>query len=105
MLRFILRHDEGRAVFSRAAYLARDGGDDVLGRAVVDILGGVEAQPVEMELVYPLGGIGKHPYPHRCAVRAVEVDGGTPVGGVALAEEIGRITRQVIAVGAAVVFV
>ena len=40
----------------------------------MDRLRGVEAQPVEVELVDPVGGVGDEELAHRPGVRPVEID-------------------------------
>src|SRR4051794_1613704 len=48
--------------------------DDVLRRVVVDGLGGVEPQAVDVELVHPVPGVGDEELADRARLRAVEVE-------------------------------
>ena len=65
-----------------------DGRQDVLGRGVEDLLGGVEAQAVEVELLDPVAGVGQEELAHRAGVGAVEVDGLAPLVLVAVGEVV-----------------
>src|SRR5262245_19005956 len=56
-----------------------------------------------MKLVDPVPGVGQHELPDRSGLRPVEVQGRPPLGGVAIGEVIGRVSREVVAVGAQVV--
>jgi hypothetical protein len=74
-----------------------DRGDDVLGRAVVDLLRGVEAQAVEVKFVDPVGRVADEELAHRRGVGTVEVDRVAPFVVVAIGEVGRRERSQVIA--------
>jgi hypothetical protein len=103
LLRFVLADDEGRAAFRRFPYAPADGGEDVLLGRVDYLLRRVEPQPVEMELVNPVAGVGDEELTHRSSVRAVEIDRFAPLVLVAVGEVLLGEALQVISVGAEMV--
>jgi len=77
-LRLIFGHDEQRAV---PASLPRGGyqfGQNVAVRLVDDRLRGIKAQPIEMEFVDPVTGIGPKELPNRTGVLSIRVNGPAP---------------------------
>ena len=52
VLRFVLGDDQNAAPAGRCARLGGQLGDDIARRVVEDLLGGVEAQPVEMKFTH-----------------------------------------------------
>ena len=69
----------------------------------MDVLGGIEAQAIQMEVADPIGGVGAKELADRPAIRAIEIDGGTPIGVPFFRKISRRILRQVVAIGAQVV--
>jgi hypothetical protein len=85
---------------------ARNGGTDParkltkeMARTIVDErVRSVETEPVDVVLVYPVQRILDEEGAHHVAVLAVEIDGGTPWGVVALGKIVGAERTQVGAV-------
>src|SRR5207253_1769088 len=53
---------------------------------VIDVLGSIQAQAVQVEFFYPVSGIGKEIFAYRPGIFPIEVDCFTPVCFVAAAE-------------------
>jgi hypothetical protein len=64
VLPFIFGDNQDRPVRCGGTRRADDLGKNVLFRGVVDVLRRVETQAVEVELVDPIGGIGRDKLPH-----------------------------------------
>src|SRR5205085_5858384 len=88
LLRFVLGDDQGRALAAGGTYPAADGLQQMLaeGAVVVNALGGVETQAIEVQLVDPVAGVLDEVFPHRSGALAVEVERVTPFVGVLLRE-------------------
>src|ERR1035441_3250460 len=52
---------------------------DVFGRIILDRLGGIEAQTIQVKFINPVDGIRLVEVTHRAAVLAVEVDSIAPI--------------------------
>jgi hypothetical protein len=76
---------------------------DVSRRGVVDRLGGIETQPVDVELVDPVRGVRQEELADGAGVVAVEVDGLAPLVRVAIREVVRRVRLEIVAVRAQVV--
>ena len=84
-LRLVLAHDQDLPPAGGLARAAGELGQDVLALAeVVDVLGGVDPEPVDVELVDPVAAVRDHELAHRGRALLVEVEGLAPVGDVAL---------------------
>ena len=57
VLRLVLGDQENRSATGARPRAARDRRQHVLGRVVVDVLRGVQPEPVEVELVDPVAGV------------------------------------------------
>src|SRR5262249_60386094 len=82
----------------RLAYATADRREDVVVGGVVNRLGRVQAQAVEVELVDPIPGVGDEKLAHGTGLGAVEVEGVAPLVGVAGVVVVGRelpMTRPV----------
>ena len=90
-LGLVLAHDEDPAGCRGLAGAAGELGQDVLVALaeVVDVLGGVDPEAVDVELVDPVDTVRDDEFAHRPAVRAVEVQRLAPVGAVAVGEVVG----------------
>ena len=75
----------------------------MVGTVVEDVLRRIDTQAVDVELVDPVGGVGKDELAHRPGVLAVEVQRLAPLGLVPLREIVLRERFEVVAVGAEVV--
>ena len=105
VLRFVLAHDQDRALSGCAGRGPGGAGQrrhQVVLRFVVDGLGGVQPQPVQVELPDPVGGVVDGQRAGALGVQPVVVDGlpplGLPVGEVVLREPV-----EVVPVGPEVV--
>src|SRR5215831_8567822 len=98
LLRLILRDEENRASASSFAHLPGDGGEDVVGGGIIDVLGGIEAQAIEMELVDPIRGVGDEELTDRTGERAVEVDRLAPIRGIAVREILCRVLFEIVSI-------
>src|SRR5579864_4176891 len=74
ILGFVFGDDKGRAARSGAAHRPNKSGVDVLGGSVEDLLGSIEAQAVQVELIDPIRGVGAEKFPHGTGILAVKVD-------------------------------
>ena len=72
-------------------------------RIVLDRVDGVEAQSVEMKFLDPIFGVLDEEVAHRARIRSVELDRVAPGGFMPAGEEIGRIERQKVPLGAEVI--
>src|SRR5262249_1504585 len=84
MLWFVLGHEEGGATMSRVRHPAGYGCENMVCRGVVDVLGSVQAQAVEVKFLDPVAGIGKKKLAYRPGMLVCIVNGLTPVRGVAI---------------------
>jgi len=64
----------------------------------MNVLGGVETEPIEMKFIDPVAGVGDEELTDRPGVLAVKVDRIAPIVFVALGEIIFGINPQVISV-------
>ena len=103
VLRLVLGDDDHRSRRRRLAGDPRQRGEDVLGRDVVDLLRGVDAEAVEVELAHPVGDVRQHQLAQALAVRVVEVERLAPLVRVPAAGVPARELRQVVAGRAEVV--
>ena len=103
LLRLVLGDQERRALAARLAHAPRDRRHQMFGRGVVDLLGRVQAQAVEVEFVDPVGGVLDEQLARRAGVVAVEVQRRAPLVRVAIGEVVGREAREIVPVGADVV--
>ena len=71
--------------------------------AVINLLGGVETQPIKMEFAYPVSRIGQEVLSNGTTIGAIEVDGGTPFAVVSVGKVILRKLPEVISIRAKVV--
>jgi hypothetical protein len=100
----VLEHEVDVAVVARArGDGARDLGHDVRRGIVGDGVDRIHAQPVEVELLDPVERVVDEEGAHVLRALAVEVDRRTPRGLVRGVEELGRIEREVVALGPEVV--
>ena len=74
VLRLVLGDDDHRSRRRRLAGDPRQRRQDVLGRDVEDLLRGVDAEAVDVELAHPVGDVRQHQLAHALAVRVVEVE-------------------------------
>lgn len=88
LLRFVLAHHQCRASARRRPDTAHDRRKDMVGRAVEDLLRGVEPQAVEVEFIDPVAGVGEKKFAHRAGVPAVEIDGLAPLVLVTVREVV-----------------
>lgn len=89
VLRLVLRHEQDGAAAGRRARRGRELREDVTRRGVVNGLRCVEAQAVEMELPYPVTGVGRVELAHGRRVGPIEVDGLAPLVRIAAGEVVG----------------
>jgi hypothetical protein len=100
----LLQHAVHVAFAARAgADRARDRLDDVGPAGIANRLHGVEAQPVEVDLLEPVQRVVDEAVAHGVRLRTVEVDGRAPRRAAPPAEERRRVAGQVTAVRAEVV--
>ena len=90
VLRLVLGDEQRGPTARRFAYATADRREDVVVGGVVNRLGRVEAQAVEVELVDPVSGVGDEELAHGTRIGAVEVEGVAPLVGVAGAVVVGR---------------
>ncbi len=103
LLRLVLADDQRPAPPRGLAHPAGDRRQDVLaGRLVVRVLRRVDPQPIDMELLDPVGHVAQDELADRPRVLAVEVELLAPVVLVAVGEVEGRELPQEVAVGAEV---
>ena len=98
VLRLVLGDDDRAAAARRRADAPADLRQEVRRGVVVDGVGGVEPQPVELVLVDPVAGVGQEELADPTAARAVEIDRLAPVGLVSIGEVGVRELRQVVSV-------
>ena len=100
----VLQHDVHGARASRAlAERVRDLGDDVGDAVVDDRVDGVEAQPVEPELLDPVQRVVHEEIAHRPRVTSVEIDRRPPWRRTVAVEEPRRVGVEVVSLRAEVV--
>ena len=102
-LLFILAHEQDPALACRRTSLARDRGENMVGRLVVDILRCVEPQPVELILLDPVRDVRQYELAYRAGVLAIEIERRSPVGLIAVCEVVGRELGQIVPVWAEMV--
>src|ERR1700721_1343962 len=73
------------------------------GTCVVNVLGGIEPQPIQMEFPDPVCGVRQIKLTNRPAVHAIEVDGVAPIGRVLQTEIIVAEFPQIVSVRTQVV--
>src|SRR5688572_15915777 len=78
VLRLVLGDDEQTTRMRDCTGMPRQFVDDVLGRAIVDRVDGIEAEAVEMVLVDPVPHVGAHECPHRLGMLTVKVEAASP---------------------------
>ena len=79
VLRLVLT-DNPRAPLSGAlANRLGDLGEDMRPARILDGLGGVQPQPIEVKFLDPVAGVGQHVVAHAGRARPVEVDAPAPV--------------------------
>ena len=103
VLRFVLPNQDDVALAGRVPCRLGDLAENMRFGVVVDILGCIEAQAVQVELADPVRGIFEEVLPDRGGVFAVEVDSFAPIGHVLFAEVRFGELGQVVAVGSDVV--
>ena len=77
--------------------------EDVGAAVVLDRVDGVEPEPVEMEGLDPVFGVLDDESAHRSGIRPVEIDRVAPRRAMAAGEEVRRVGREVIPLGAEMV--
>src|SRR6185503_10047857 len=87
ILGFVLGHDVEPAWCARFAAAPRELVDEVLGRAVDDRVGGIEAKPVEVVVEEPVENVRAHELTHGRRIRPIEVEAAAPV--TVVAREVG----------------
>src|SRR5262249_8107517 len=70
----------------------------MLGRLIIDILGGVKPQAVEMEFCNPVTGISKKELAHWPGILAIEVQCRSPLSGVTVSKIISGKPLEIIAI-------
>src|SRR5215470_2457372 len=70
----------------------------MLGRLIIDILGGVKSQAVEVEFCNPVTGISKKELTHWPGILAIEVERLSPLSGVTVSEIIVGKLLEIIAI-------
>ncbi len=103
VLRLVLGDEEHRSPAGARPRPARDRRQHVLRGIVVDVLRGVQPEPVQVKLVDPVAGVRDEELADRPGALAVEVDRRAPVRPVTGGEVSGSVLAQVVAVGAEVV--
>src|SRR5438105_12967529 len=79
LLWLILADENNGALTGCLPYLARYRRENVIGGFVVNVLRGIQSQPIQMKLANPVTRVGDEELPHRPAVLVIEVDRFTPV--------------------------
>ena len=103
LLGLVLGDDVGPPSAGGRAHPASDRRQDVVVGGVEHLLGGVEAEAVEVELLDPVAGVLDEELARRGGVVPVEVDGVAPLVLVAIGEVVGRKAPQVVLVRSDVV--
>src|SRR5208337_2827309 len=88
VLRLVLGDKQDASLSARGAGVAADLCQDVLGRAIVDRVGRVEPQTVEMVLRNPVPGVGDEVLADRSTVGAIEVQRISPIIAAALLVQV-----------------
>src|SRR5215475_2403345 len=79
VLLFVFGDQEDGPLSGGASCFARDVAKDVVGRIVEHLLGGIEPQAVQMELLDPVAGVGDEKLANGLGAGPVEVDGLAPL--------------------------
>src|SRR5271157_2040916 len=79
-LSLVFADDQHTTAPGRRADRPHDRPEDVVGTVVEDVLRRIDTQAVDVELVDPVGGVGKDELAHRPGVLAVEVQRLAPLG-------------------------
>ncbi len=103
LLRLVLRNEQDVAIRRRLARPTPDAREHVLLRVVSDVLGGVEAQAVEVVFGDPVSGVRDDEFADRSTIVAIVVHAVTPVGVMALREIVAGERGEVVSVRAQVV--
>ena len=103
LLGLVLRDEVGPSPPGGRADPTTDRRQDVIVGGVEHLLGGVEAEAVEVKLLDPVAGVLDEELARGGGVVPVEVDGVAPFVLVAVGEVTGRKTAQVVFVGSDVV--
>ena len=88
-MRLVLRYQQGGTAAGGLVHAPRDGREDMIGRSVIDVLRGIEAQTIQVIFINPVAGIGNDELTDRPRIRAVVIDWLAPVGLVAVGEVVG----------------
>src|SRR5436190_1336150 len=89
LLRFVFGNKESRATAGRVTDAACNRRQNVILGSIKNLLRGVEAQTVEMKLVYPVTGVRDEELADWTAVVSIEIDGLAPFVNVTIGEIIG----------------
>src|SRR5215216_1310923 len=103
MLWFVFSHQEGSTSMGRSPHAVGNGQKNMVCGSVINVLGGIQAQAVEVKFPDPVAGIGKEKLAHRTGMLVCIVNGLSPVRGVAIGKILWGKLRQKIAVCSQVV--
>src|SRR5262249_5313312 len=92
----VLEHEMDVTPARRGLHGRRQLLEDVRLAVVAYRVNGVEAKPVDVELLDPVKGVVDEEVPHHTAARSVEVDRRTPGRRVPLGEELRGVVVEVI---------
>jgi hypothetical protein len=103
MLRLVFREDDHLTRCRSGAGRPGDGGQQVFGRGVVDLLRGIDPEAVDVELPDPVRDVAQHEFADRTRAVPVEVQGLTPLIRVSARAIVRCVPRQHVAARAQVV--
>src|SRR4051794_19857564 len=102
-LRLVLRDEQNRALASGFPGSATDRADDVFFGGIVNALGRIEAEPVEMEFLDPVTAVRDEELADGSGIVSVEVDRVAPFVRAFAVDVIVRKNAEIVAVRAEVV--
>jgi hypothetical protein len=98
VLGFVLGHQKRGTPTGRVSHTAGYGRENMVCGGIVDVLGGIQAQAVEVKFLDPVAGIGNEKLAHRTGTLVFIVNSLAPVCSVAIRKVFWGELRQKIAI-------